>query len=51
MTTPVRVVPGRVGIVLTKEAARKLSARKAGGTIKAKSLLARPDEKGQVKDV
>ena len=50
MATPVRVVPGRVGIVLTKEAARKLSARKAGRTNKVKALLTKLDSKGKVVD-
>ena len=36
MATPVRVVPGRVGIVLTKPAARKLSAERAGRTNKVR---------------
>ena len=48
MPTPVRVVPGRVGIVLTKPAARKLSAERAGRTNKVKALLAKLDSKGRV---
>lgn len=49
MATPVRVVPGRVGIVLTKPAARKLSAERAGRTNKVKALLAKLDSKGKVR--
>ena len=47
--TPIRVVPGRVGMVLTKPAARKLSANRAGRTNKVKALLAKLDSKGRVK--
>ena len=49
MPTPVRVMPGRVGIVLTKPAARKLSAARAGRANKVKALLAKLDAKGRVK--
>jgi len=49
MATPIRVVPGRVGMVLTKPAARKLSANRAGRTNKVKALLAKLDSKGRVK--
>ena len=49
MATPIRVVPGRVGMVLTKPAASKLSANRAGRTNKVKALLAKLDSKGRVK--
>ena len=48
MATPIRVVLGRVGMVLTKPAARKLSANRAGRTNKVKALLVKLDAKGKV---
>ena len=49
MPTPTRVVLGRVGMVLTKPAARKLSVNRAGRTNKVKALLAKLDSRGRVK--
>ncbi len=41
MATNVRVVPGRVGIVLSKPAARRLSAKRIAQAARVRAMLKR----------
>ena len=48
MATPVRRVPGRVGLVLTRKAANKRSSAAIVARARTAKLLARLDAKGKV---
>ena len=48
MATPVRRVPGRVGLVLTRKVANKRSSAAIVAKARTAKLLARLDNKGRV---